>query len=451
MIFRRNLQTAVLSSAFLAVAAMVAAQNRAQLKVAVAADQKAADLIARQIESLGHGPARIEKQDERFAVYTKSFNTMAEATLIKPYLLGAGFMETEAVAVDGSAPAGAPELFGSSVSVIKTLTPGRVKIDFDRTTQTATAVVRKKITPELRALDNATVSEKDLRLKAFAFSEPADADTALESLETFLKRFPQSETVPSVKLSRAHWILKKGNEEGALEAFDKVIREHPGQPEAGDAEMRSAYLSIRRKRPDAEVLKRFEKVARGEVASRPEARLEAMMRCAALYHKGKDHASAETAYRSIAAVAQDPQVQAYAQMQLGAITLERAWNGEATFEQARGACDEVVSKYPEANVRTRATAALMALETFAYEKKPDQVLARMDSYLRDYGQTEEAQLAYYWFARAAFDTGDLPLARRLAETLVSAKFPTEDRFRLVDVTASANRLLDTIKSRENGM
>lgn len=322
-----------------------------------------------------------------------------------------------------------------------------VQIDLDKTKR---SVAHVELTPELRKLDNNNAAETDLQKKVFAYSDPKDADEALPAIDAFIKRFERSEKLAAVKLARGYWLLKKQDKKSAIEQFEAVARDHKDRPEAGDAELRCGYLSISEKKPDGEVLNRFRKVANGQVASTPQVRLEAMLRCAALYHKAKDLETAEAAYLAIANATNDAEVKAFAQMQVAAITLEKACNGKASFAQARQLCDEVVARFPEVNKHTRATAALMAVETYAREKNYPQVLAREASYMQQYSQSEEAQLAYYWFALAHLETGDAASAKAIVQALLEAKFPTQERFKLVDVTTSAQRLLKRIEEAEKG-
>jgi hypothetical protein len=284
--------------------------------------------------------------------------------------------------------------------------------------------------------------------KLSGFSDVKDAEEALSAIDAFTARFGSSKKLAAVKLQRAHWLLKKGSTEAASEQFDKVASEHAGQVEAGEAQLRGAYLGIRMKKAEAETLQRFKKVAKAKVASTPQVRLEAMMRCAALYHRAKDLDTAQAAFLAVAQASSDPEMQAYAKMEAAAITLEKAWNSKATFAEARQQADKIVADFPQVNKHTRATAALVALETLAYEKNYAQVLAREEAFVKEFAQTEELQLGYYWFALAHLETGDLISAKAIVQALMSANFPTQERFNLVDVTVSAQRLQERIEQAE---
>lgn len=293
----------------------------------------------------------------------------------------------------------------------------------------------------LRALNDATAPETELLHKAArAFTAKEDAPKALAAADAFLRRFPQSDKAPAVKMMRAHWLLKSDDAAGARAQFEAVAAAHADRPEGGEAHLRCAYLMVREKAPDAEVLQRFHRVASAQMAASPEVRLEAMLRCAALYHRGRDLDTAEAAYAVIEQTAADAETQAFARMQRAGLLLEKAHNGKATYGDARAACDDVAVRFPEAAKSTRATAALMAIETLAYERRYADVLTRANAFLAQFDDTEEAPLVYYWTGKAYLETGEAELALKVLDALIAAEFPTAKRFQYVDVVGAARRL-----------
>lgn len=430
-----------LVAVLLMVAGSVTGQTRTRLEVLTTPDRQKAQAAASQLDSQGYGPMEVRQSGDKFQVLTKAYESVAEANLVKPRLLGADFLKTRLVTeADGQSSASAQSVFGDisgmsqalkqPVPAPKAVAPG------------------PKLTPELRAVDNSAASQEQLLGKMYGLSNAKDGAEALQAAEAFLKRFPGSERAVAVKMARAHLLDKKKDYEKAFEQFADVAREHAGKPEAGEAELRCGFEAIHLKKPDAEVLGHFRKVASGQVTCTPQVRLNAMVRCAALYHKGRDLDTAQAAYQAVFDTAADMQTRANAKMQLAAITLEKARSKKATYAQARQLCDEMLKEFPDADKAVRATAGLMVVETLAYEKEFAKVLERESAYLEEFKGTREAQLAYYWFALAHFETGDTASAKAILSGLLEADFPTHERFKMVNVTASAKALMARIEKAE---
>lgn len=187
-------------------------------------------------------------------------------------------------------------------------------------------------------------------------------------------------------------------------------------------------------------LRQFNSVASGEVPAEPDVRLEAMLRSAALFHKGKDRQSAATYYEAISKGTQDPTIRTFAEMQVAGLTLEMAWNGKATFADARRKCDALLNLDQDAPKAVRATAAIMALETLAYEKNFDAIIQRESATMKLTDGTAEAPLAYYWLAKAHLETSDPQGAADILETVIDADFQTNKRFGGIDVNVQSRQL-----------
>src|SRR5690606_32518710 len=147
--------------------------------------------------------------------------------------------------------------------------------------------------------------------------------------------------------------------------------------------------------------------------SADDVRAEAVLRTAALFHRGKDLDSAKACYEVVLQSFKDSTIRSFAQVHLAGLTLEQAWNSKATFEEARLQCDKVLAQYPDAPSAIRATAALMALVTLCYAGKDDEVLSREETVLRESNGTAEAPLVNYWIAKAYMETGDYEKAASL--------------------------------------
>jgi TolA-binding protein len=261
----------------------------------------------------------------------------------------------------------------------------------------------------------------------------------MAAFDAFCQRFPASPQVAQAKLKKAYWLVKKGDVQAAEAQFERVAAEHAGQAEAGEATLRLGYLLLRQEK-EAQALSCFYSVAAAKVKASEEVRVEAILRTAALYHRGHDLDAAMQAYDVIAQGATSAEARAFAEMQQAGLWLEKAWNQKASFGQARAKCDQVLERYPQANKAIRATAAVMALETLAYERDFPGMLKREKAFLDEFAQTEESTLAFYWLAKARLETGDAQGAAGILESLMAARFDTAKRFKYVEVNSQARRL-----------
>jgi TolA-binding protein len=428
----------------LLVATVALAQTPTRLQVASTKYQDRAGELATKIDALGYGPAAVQNDGGTLKVVTRVFPSHAEASFVKPALAGAGFHDAFCVAETEEDSQTA--VFSDIPSVTQGARFTGLQLDFHP--KPAPATPRPALTEELKALDNNAASKADLFRKAMAFRLRSQADDALAAFEAFIQRFSNSSNAAKAKLMRGYWLIEKGEDAAAKHQFEIVADEHAGRPEAGEAQLRVGYLLIRANAPEGETLQQFLTVAKGDVAATDEVRCEAMLRCAALYHRGKDLKTAEAAYRHIEQFADgDPEVQAFAKMQRAGIAMEKAWNGKATFAQARQACDELLAQHPEVNKQTRATAALMAMETLCYEKTFAPVLERGSAFLAEFNDTPEAPLAYYWIAKARMETGDNAGAAQLLDAVIEADFDTKSRFKHADIAPAARRLATKVHEK----
>ena len=303
---------------------------------------------------------------------------------------------------------------------------------------------RPVMTEQLRNLDPATAGESDLFNKAMAFREQSETDEAISTFESFIVRFPLSPKLAKAKLMRGYWLNKKKDYKSAREQFEAITKEHPNQQEAGEAHLRCAYLMLLDKRPDPEVLQRFLPVANGSIPAEDEVRLEAMLRCAALYYKGKDLETADAAYLAIENATKDPNAQAFAEMQRAGILLEMAYNGKRPYSDSRSLCDDLVKKFPNVNIQIRSTASLMALESLAREENYEEVINRSEVFFREFLETPEAPIAHFWIAQAYFKTGNSQMASKILEDILLYKYDIHKRFKYVEIDESAKRLASEV-------
>ena len=409
-----------------------------RLQVMATGDETKAKAGAEALDGAGFGPAEVRHEGTLFKVLTRPYPSLAEANFAKPVLHGKGYSGVFAVAEPAAAGQAGAEAAGTET--MPSITTGKVfeqvRMDYKLAKPARTA---PKITPEQEALDDATASEGELLGKCLGWWKKSHAPAAVKGLQTFLRRFPQSADVVRAKLMLGYWLVETGEAGAARAQFQAVVGEHAASELAGEAALRVAYLELRSGN-QAAALQGFLSLSRGEVPASAEVRAEAMLRTAALYHRGRDLESADAAYAAVAGAIRDPETQAFAQMQRAGIALEKAWNGQGSFAGARAMCDDLLAKYPGAAKLTRATATLMALETLCYEGKYQEVVAREESAMRELSGTPEGDLGYYWIAKSRLETGDTAAAARLLDGLVAADLPTESRFKDVTIRSQARAL-----------
>lgn len=450
----------------MALAGVAGAQAVTRLQVLVTSDRAKAEATLQELDKLGSGPGLIAPVGNgTFKVMSRGYSSLAEANFAKPALKNAGFMGAFAVTDQNFQPVNvAPSMalqaapaasnqgqqlvadgpFGGLPSAVGPEKLPGLRIDFQTT---APAVTQTTMTDDLKKLDDTKASESQLAKKALAYHGTDQATAAIKALDTYVQRFPKGQNVARVKLQRAYWSVALGDPSAAREQFELVVKEHAGTTEAGEAQLRCAYLMLKAREPETEYLKRFLAVARGDVKASVEVRMDAMLRCAALYHRGKDLETAEACYAAIEKASTDPELCAFAQMNRAGIVMERAWNRKATFADAVGVCDDLLQRYPKVHKQTRATAALMAMESQCYQKKYTDVLKRHGDFKKEFADTPENMLGNYWLGVALSETGQDKLAADVLEEVVAADLPSEQRFKEVSVTQSARRLAAKVHTK----
>lgn len=358
------------------VATLQAQTAPTRLQVLSTSVKEDADSAANSLNEMGYGPAEVRQIGDTLKVLTRAYDSYAEANFAKPSLKGKGFPGAFCVAEE-------------------------------------------------------TGKRKERNAKIFGELADMQHKPAAEI---------QSNPEAAKQMRDADGLLKQGDRQSARDAYEKIARDFAGTSDAAQAELRCAHMMLKDNSPEADVLNRFERIACGKIPASPDVRLTAMQRCAALYHRGKDLDAAQAAYEAIHEAAPDATGRASAEVEVAGITLEKARNGKAAFAQARQLCDDVLKQFPEASKKTRATAALMRMETHAYENNYHEVLKLEKGFQDEFAQTDEAILARYWVAKAHFETGDAAGAKRMADSILDSGVQSEKRFRGVDVMFASREL-----------
>lgn len=237
-----------------------------RLQVVATEDGAKADLIVQQVNSLGVGPAIIDKTGSYFKVRTKEFSSYDEAVLAKPKLKEAGFGDAFPV---------------SEFAVNFDMMDRRIEQDESEDLLDT----RVEFTDKLRRLNNKTASESGLFQKVNSKRDSSDAAEAIAVCDVFLRRFPKSKHVPRVKLVRTYWLVNQERQDEARESFRKIASAHSKTTEGGEAALRLAYIMLRDGDPDEKVLNQFLDIASGKIRSSPEVRKAAILRTDSLYHR----------------------------------------------------------------------------------------------------------------------------------------------------------------------
>jgi TolA-binding protein len=427
---------------YLIIVSSVFAQSSTRIQVMYTSDNAKAESISQKLDALGYGPAKISKSNNGFKVLSRTYNSYDEVSNKKVELEKAGF---KGAFIVSDSPQKQQfnikdEVFGLK-SVIETGEMKKMRIDFQTKKK---PFKRPEMTDFLRNLDAEKAGEKDLFTKSMAFRKRSDVNNAIKSFDAYIRRFPKSEDTPKAKMMRGYWILEKKNWKKAMAQFEAIAKEYPENQIAGEAHLRCAYIMLLERCSVSDVLRRFLKVAKSEVPSEPEIRIEAMIRCAALYYKMRNLDTAEAAYLAIEKAATDPEVQSFALMQRAGIVLEKGYNGEIPYSESRALCDEVIKKYPGVNKQTRATAALMAIESLCREKNYEEVVNRADIFFNELLDTPESPLAHFWIAKAYRKTGNPKLAAELLEDVITNKKKAKKRFRHIALEEKSRKLASKV-------
>jgi len=176
--------------------------------------------------------------------------------------------------------------------------------------------------------------------------------------------------------------------------FSQIVQNHASSEAAGEAALRLAYLKWAASleagdEPSRNALRAdsqswFESIARGEVKSSPPVRIEAMHRCARIYHGKKERIRALQAYQEIAALTDsdgspDPDVH----LEIAGLYMELALSENGSLENCIRECDQVLA-IPGASDRTCATALTMKGECLFLLNRYEECSGVMNEVLSDF-------------------------------------------------------------------
>jgi tetratricopeptide (TPR) repeat protein len=144
--------------------------------------------------------------------------------------------------------------------------------------------------------------------------------------------------------------------------------------EAGEAALRLGYIRMKTK-DSAGALAEFEQVARGQIPAQEAIRLEAMVRCAKLYHAGKDRVKTLQAYRECSDITDRTSFDPALHLEIAGLYMELARSGAGSLDDCIHECNLVINVVNIPAV-TRATAMQMKAECFYFQKKYDLAISQ---------------------------------------------------------------------------
>lgn len=436
------------------IASQIMAQTESKIQVGLYSDAGKAQSVLKQLNDLGYGPAAVEAHSQGSKVFTKTYPSYAEANFAKPDLRNAGF--PDAFIVSGK-PQDDPSAATKSVAAQELKLTAKsdfstVKIDFktlgDAVTSapTAQAVSAERAShfsqrEQLRAVPNESASESQLADKVLLRGKRSDSADIVAAADVFIKRYPASTKIAEIKLKRGYWLITNKQRPEAKQQFSDILKDYPGTLQAGDASVRLGYLLVEEPGQNVAALEKFRDVASGKIPASDANRVDAIMRCAALYHRGKDLEGSKQLYLQIENQPSIPEeVRAFAMLQRAGLEMELAWNEKSTFAESRAVTDELLKKFPNVNKQTRATASIIGLESYVHEGDYDKAIDKAMATEKEWKEAPEAPIAFYWLAKCNAELGHLSESAKMIESALDAKLETGARFKDVNMESSLRKL-----------
>ncbi len=389
----------------LAISQLMAQETKKICRIQVFAtkDRPQADSYAQQLISQGYSPVVVRQRDKWWEVKVGEFKNYADTLYLKNAMRKGAFPDAFISKDDVTSPGASIISLSAQELKIEPLFKDAIKKQWKPVTTkllvgTEMATVqyqRPQVSPEILRADNNTLSEQDLFNKALSYSRKAEAEQAKSALQAFLQRFPRSERVPRVKLHLAYWTFKDSTDAEAEQKFKEVKQGYPNREEAGEAALRIGYIKLRNKDKDS-ALREFEEVARGLVKASDEVRLEAMLRCAKMYHASNERVRALQAYRECAEITDRTAFDPNVHLEIAGLYMEIARSGAGSLDDCIEECDRVLA-CEDGPITALATALQMKAESYYFKQDYDQSIAIANEVLKKYNSVRPmAMLAQFY-------------------------------------------------------
>lgn len=379
-------------------------QSVYRIQVYSSNNQESVNTFINSLSQKGLSPKIIQK-DGRLKVCLGEFKNYPDALYEKNEYRKSQF--TDAFIIEDSIPiteanSGIDKTTGKSQEIFQnqSIDPSTLPDDFSLSGNFANSISSKQnpiIDASILSANNEALSKEDLLKKSFAYSKIENASDAVSSLNSFISRFPDSEKIPDCKLSLGYWKMREGKTSEAISCFSDVIEKYPRSACAGDAALRVGYMKYSGNKKD-EALVHWEQIANGTIQSSPGIALEAMYRCANIYHSNKDNIKALQAFNEIAGIMKksgkaDPAVD----VQIAGLYLELYHCGKAKIDDAIGVCDKVISN-PTRDERSLAAAKQIKCESLYIKNDFAGSQALANDIIKNHASIKEISIIAYFYS-----------------------------------------------------
>jgi hypothetical protein len=174
-----------------------------------------------------------------------------------------------------------------------------------------------------------------------------------------------------------------------------------------------------------------------------------MRMAAGCAHAGRNYPDAWFSFAQIAETDSNPAAVAEARMQQAGLAWELVLCSKGTWEETRALCD-VVLQNPAAPHRTKATAAIMHLETWFFQENYAQCLSEVEQFMATYGDVRrEAGLVRVWRGLSLLNLRRIPEAKAALEEAAMQELAAHELFAGTDPRAVACSWLVFVAQAQN--
>ena len=192
--------------------------------------------------------------------------------------------------------------------------------------------------------------------------------------------------------------IRENKREKAFETFEEMIHTNPNHATAGLAAIRLGYVKLGNN--DKRMAKEyFRRVAAGEVNASKTDRIEAMQSFAKIAHNQRDLVTAYKAFDELSAYTDPGDEKLRIELEKAGLLLEGALCEKGSYADCRTQCEKVLqlTVTDSANLKYRARAALMYIESLNYEKNYEASIIAINLYREEFTAcTMEYEAMTYW-------------------------------------------------------
>ena len=282
-------------------------------------------------------------------------------------------------------------------------------------------------------------------LDASLNGNPEDGRTD-EARERLLSERPGDSKSNQVRLRHARQL---GHEKNYNEA--EALLNHTINTGTADEKLAARFIRAHVKRYRGEPNTAFQEFRSLANASDvpPALRRRSMRLAAGSAHAAKNYPDAWFSFAQIAETDSNPEVIAEARMEQAGLAWELVLCGKGTWEETRALCD-VVLLDPAAPHKTKATAAIMHLETWFFQENYTQCLSEVEQFMATYADVRrEAGLVRVWRGLSLLNLRRIPEAKVALEEAATQELADNELFAGTDPRAVACSWLVFVARAQN--